>query len=43
VIEGWCLVIYEERFDASALGSGVYFYKMIAGDYAAVKKMLLLR
>ena len=34
---------YEERFDASALGSGVYFYKMIAGDYAAVKKMLLLR
>jgi len=34
---------YEEHFDASALGSGMYFYKMQAGDYAAVKKMLLLR
>jgi len=30
-------------WDASNLSSGVYFYKLIAGDYTATKKMNLLR
>jgi hypothetical protein len=32
---------YEERFDVGNLGSGVYFYKMQAGNYSSVKKMLV--
>ena len=31
------------RFDASGLPSGVYFYKLTAGEYNAVKKMVLLK
>jgi hypothetical protein len=31
------------EFDASRLGSGVYFYTIKAGGYFAVKKMLLLK
>jgi tetratricopeptide (TPR) repeat protein len=34
---------YEVWFDASKLGSGVYFYKLQAGRYTAVKKMLLVK
>lgn len=34
---------YEVKWDASALTSGVYFYKLTAGGYTDVKKMLLLR
>jgi len=34
---------FEVIFDASKLGSGVYFYKLQAGSYTAVKKMLLLK
>jgi len=29
--------------DGRAVGSGVYFYRMVAGDYSGVKKMLLLK
>ena len=34
---------YEINFDASGLSSGVYFYKLIAGDYLSTKKMLLIK
>jgi hypothetical protein len=34
---------YETSFDASALNSGVYFYRMVAGDYKETKKLLLLK
>jgi hypothetical protein len=31
------------NFDASALSSGIYFYKLSAGDFISVKKMTLLK
>ena len=31
------------NFDASALSSGIYFYKISAGDFISVKKMTLLK
>jgi hypothetical protein len=34
---------YEVQFNASNLSSGIYFYKMQAGDYKAVRKMVLLK
>ncbi len=34
---------YDLRFDASALSSGVYFYRLTSGDFTAVKKMSLLK
>jgi hypothetical protein len=34
---------YEIVFDASDLPSGTYFYTMIAGNYSATKKMILLK
>jgi len=34
---------YEQIFDASSLASGVYVYKLQAGDFINFKKMLLLK
>ncbi len=34
---------YELQFDASALTSGVYFYRLQAGDFIDVKKMILMK
>ncbi|GBD86801.1 hypothetical protein BMS3Abin03_00725 [bacterium BMS3Abin03] len=35
--------IYKTEFDAGNLPSGVYFYRLISGNYSAVKKTILLR
>ncbi|MBS1515601.1 MAG: T9SS type A sorting domain-containing protein [Bacteroidetes bacterium] len=35
--------VYETEFDASALSSGVYFYKIVTGDFIQTKKMLLVK
>jgi len=34
---------YEMKFDARNLASGVYIYRMIAGDFSSVKKMNVLK
>jgi hypothetical protein len=34
---------YETDFNASALASGVYFYKLITKDYTETKKMVLIK
>jgi hypothetical protein len=34
---------YQAEFDAGSLPSGVYFYRLTAGKFAAVKRMLLIK
>jgi hypothetical protein len=34
---------YEVKFDASNLPSGVYFYKIKAGEFTQTKKMILMK
>jgi hypothetical protein len=34
---------YSVSFDASNFASGVYFYRMVAGDFTDVKKMVLIK
>ena len=34
---------YEQVFNASSLASGVYVYKLQAGDFVSSKKMILLK
>ncbi|RPI12457.1 MAG: T9SS C-terminal target domain-containing protein, partial [Ignavibacteriae bacterium] len=34
---------YEAHFDASNLASGAYFYRIEAGDFVDVKKMVLIK
>ena len=35
--------VHEVKFDASNLSSGVYLYKLHAGDFVQTRKLLLLR
>jgi hypothetical protein len=35
--------IHEVTFDASQLASGLYFYRIEAGDFSAVEKMILMK
>jgi hypothetical protein len=34
---------YEVEWDASGLAAGIYYYKLIAGDYQQVRKMVLIK
>ena len=34
---------YKVKFDASNFTSGVYFYRIEAGEYIAVKKLILMK
>ncbi|MBZ0199624.1 MAG: T9SS type A sorting domain-containing protein, partial [Ignavibacteriaceae bacterium] len=34
---------YEVTFDGTSLSSGVYFYKLQAGSFSDVKKLLLMK
>ncbi|MCX6166063.1 MAG: M14 family zinc carboxypeptidase [Ignavibacteriae bacterium] len=34
---------YEVKFDGSKLSSGIYFYKLTAGDFSDVKSMILIK
>jgi hypothetical protein len=36
---GW----YENNFNAAGLSSGVYLFRMEAGNFISTKKMILLR
>ena len=35
--------IHEVKFDGSNLASGVYFYRLQAGDFVATKKLILMK
>ena len=34
---------YEVKFDATGLTSGIYFYKLMVGDFSETKKMLMIK
>jgi hypothetical protein len=34
---------YSVQFDATSLSSGVYYYKLSAGSFSNIKKMLILK
>jgi hypothetical protein len=34
---------YEVTFNAASLASGVYFYRLAAGNFVSVKKLILMK
>ena len=34
---------YDIKFNAGSFSSGVYFYKMVAGDFVSIKKLVVLK
>jgi hypothetical protein len=34
---------YEIKYDASGLTSGIYFYKLLVGNYNQTRKMILMK
>jgi len=44
VVNGWRAAgSYEATFDGSSLASGIYVYRLEAGNFSAVKKMILMK
>ncbi len=44
LVNGWRNAgVHEVTFDASGLASGMYFYRIEAGDYSSVRKMVLVK
>jgi hypothetical protein len=44
LVDGWrSKGLHEVTFDGSGLASGMYIYRMTAGDFEASKKMVLVR
>jgi hypothetical protein len=44
MVDGWRHAgVHEVTFDASDLASGIYFYRIEAGDFNAVRKMVLIK
>jgi len=35
--------VYELHFDASNLSSGIYYYKLVSGNFIETKKMVLIK
>jgi hypothetical protein len=35
--------VYDFEFNASSLASGIYFYRLEAGTYTAIKKMMFIK
>ena len=34
---------YQVEWDASGYASGIYYYRLVAGEFAEVRKMVLIR
>jgi len=44
LVDGWRDAgVHEAVFDASHLASGLYFYRIEAGDFSSVRKMVLMK
>jgi hypothetical protein len=35
--------IYQVNWDASVYASGVYYYRLVSGDYSETKKMIFIK